>query len=339
MAKNKINSKQVGDKSVAKFAEKPYIDETGMEITPANGLMKKVAESATDIEKMKQSFTPKEIQIILDKKRQDIEVSKNENTKLNKTTRVNKRWVKNRAAGDYSRIFLYPSYTSKDGKVWYKMIDFSALFFVYRLSDRMGMSVNIFPDKDNYAKSDYTASIQDIEKVAEEFMRLGGKKVETTATGIYILTLPKPMTADNYAELLKQEAEKRDRMHNLLKPAAMAPATHKMFIDVVRQFGPKIQKLEKRNFFAIGENMMRTLEEILKVYYLYSDGIYTMEKAGWHLIAYLDKLRADLFILQELDAWNNLATAAMMGELLVRLREQVLRDFRIKVGRQEAGQC
>lgn len=323
------------NKAAAKNTEEGYYDESGMKIKPATPLMKKVAEAVTDKEKMQQVFTPKEIREILDKKRRKEAVTEDESVALSKATRNIKRWAKARSTGDYGRIFLYPSYTSTDGKVWYKMIDFSALYFVYFLSERMGMNVNIYADTDRYAKSDYAASVTDIKKVTSEFMRLGGKKVEVAANGVYILTLDYPFTEEDYARMLTQEREKRDKMHNILKPTAMAPATHHMYVDLLRVFGPKIEHLDKRKFFSLGESMTHTLEEILKTYYLYSDGIYSMEKTGLCLIGFLDKLRADLFILQELDAWKNLATAAMMGEILIRFRAQVLRDFKIKVEKKE----
>lgn len=314
-------------------SDEPKLDKTGAVLLPATPLMKKVAQFATDKEKMERVFTPDEIQEILNKKANHEEITKEEKERLSRHTRDVKRWVKNRAAGEYGKIFIYPSYTSESGAVWYKMIDFSAIYFVRFLADRMGMNVHLYPDTDNYVKSDCAASITNIHKVVDAFMKLGGKNVETTMTGVYILTLAKPMTAEDYGLMLRSEVEKRERVNNMLRPVAMAPLTHKFYLDLLGQLGPKLCHLEKRLYFSIGEMMMKTLNDVLRIYYLYSDGFLTAGKAGLTLISHLDSLKAGLAVLQELGAWHNPATAAMLGELLIRLREQILRDFKIKVGK------
>lgn len=318
------------------MTNKTYVDETGMEIKPATALMKKVAERTKNLPKMEKVFTPEEIAEILAKKADGEEIDKKESLALSKATRANKKWVKNRSAGDYGRIFLYPSYTGKAGEVWYKMIDFSALYFVYNLAERMGANVNIYADKDSYVRSSYVASVRDVESLAEKFMELGGKSVEITMTGIYILTLKHPSTAEGYANLMRMEEERRDRMHNLLRPAAMAPATYALLLDVARTFGPKIRHLEKRDFFIIGEDIMHGIMDIFKIYYLYSDGLLEKGNASTQLMMRLNKIRGGLAVLQEMDAWENPATATLLGETLIHFRDQVIKDFKIKVGKQDA---
>lgn len=318
------------------MTNKTYIDETGMEIKPATDLMKKVAEKTKNLPKMEKSFTPEEIQAILSKKADGEEITKKESQTLTKTTRINKKWVKNRSAGDYIRIFIYPSYTGKDGAIWYKMIDFSALYFVYNLAERMEMNVNIYPDKDAYVVSKYTASVRDIETLAEKFMELGGKNVEITMTGVYILTLKRPLTAEDYANLMRMEEARRDKMHNLLRPAAMAPVSYALLLDVVRAFAPKVRHLEKRDFFIVGEDIMNGIMDIFKIYYLYSDGLLDKNSTSTQLMMRLNKLRGGLAVLQEMGAWDNPATAVMLGETLMYFRDQVIKDFKIKVGKIDA---
>lgn len=309
-------------------------DETLIEVKPATELMKKVAEKATDKGKMSKVFSMKEIEEILEKKSKNQEVSAQEKQILTKVTRANKKWVKNHSVGEFGKIFLYPSYTGKDGAVWYKMLDFSALYFVYYLAERMAMNVNIYEDKDSYIKSNYTASIPDIEDVVTMFLELGGKKVETTVTGIYILTLNNPLTQDDYMGMIKLEGEKRDKLRNLMRPAAMQPVTYAQLISFVTYIGPKIRHLEKRDFFSIGEGMTRAIAQVFKLYYLYSDGLIEKHSAGMRILEQLDLIRGDLAILQELNAWDSLATAAMLGESEMLLRKQVIEDFKIKVGKQ-----
>ena len=219
--------------------------------------------------------------------------------------------------------------------MWYKMLDFSALYFVYVLAERMALNSQVYDDKDTYIKANFVASVQDIETVAEEFLRLGGKSVDITTTGIYILTLAEPKTMDDYTNLVKLEMERRDKLHNIFRPAGMAPATYKLLLDVVKLFGPKLEHLEKRYFFAVGENIMRDLSAVFRVYFSYSDGLIGKNETGERLLQYLNSIKAGLGVLAEVNAWNSLPTATVMGEALMLLREQVVRDFKIKVGSQK----
>ena len=329
MVTKKENKKQqTGEQlSLLDFAE---YNDAEMEIKPATELMKKVARLAPDRAKMKQVFTPVEIQNILDKRLKDEETTREENQKLSRATRTNKKWVRMKSAGDYAKIYFYPSYTGKDGTIWYKMIDFSALYFVYHLADRMAMNVNLYDDKDSYMKSQYVASVPSIEDVAIKFLELDLGTVETTVTGIYIFTLKNPLAEDDYAEMVQKEEERRDKLHNVMRPAKMEPATYKLLLALLRQVGPKIRHLEKRDFFAVGQNIIGTLEGFFRTYYQYSDGLVDKKSAGLKLLAWLDGLRAEFAILQEFDAWDSLGTAALLGESLMMLRRQVMKDFKVE---------
>ena len=309
--------------------KKSYVDETGMVIEPATELMKRVAIAATDQKKMKKDFTPAEIQEILERKRAG-NFSNEENRKLSSATRAVKKWTRNRAIGDYSRIFLYPSYVAKSAKTWYKMMDFSALYFVYYLSERMGMEVQVCEDTDNYAKVAYIASVPDIDSVLEKFLKLGGKNVEQAMNGVYILTLSQPMTQDDYNNLVRIHGEKCNQVHDIMRPLKMKPVTYKLLMEMVRYFAPKVGRLEKRNFFALGEEIMRELSGLLNVYYMYSDTQIKKVDAKLRLLVHLNKIRANFMILQETNAWNDRAAVAMMGESLMRVRNQIMLDFKDK---------
>ena len=282
---------------------------------------------------MKKVFSTEEIAEIMKRRSEKQESSAEENSALRIVTRSNKKWVKAQSTGDYSRLYLFPSYTSKDGMVWHKMLDFSALFYVYELAPRMGRTANVFDDKDSYAKSKYIASISDIQGVAEDFLELGGKKVEVTLNGIYIFTLDMPRTADDFSKLMRVEEERRDRTRNMMRPAKMAPVTYKMMVDFITQISPKIKNLERRDFFSVGEDIVRGLEKMLEVYYMYSDGYFSMTETGERLLALLNRIKAGMTILQEMSAWDSIDTAAMLGEYLMLFRDQILTDFKIKVGK------
>ncbi|MDO4527008.1 MAG: hypothetical protein Q4B87_02875 [Candidatus Saccharibacteria bacterium] len=316
------------------------LDKTGQdfvtEVLPATELMKQVAVADGNVRKMQKSFTTKEIEEIMRKREKNEQLTKEENSAVRIATRANKKWVRAQAVGDYGKLYFYPSYTSNDGEIWYKMMDFSALYYAYYLAPRMGRTANIFDDKDSYAKAKYIASVKDIDGVVDDFLKLGGKKVEKTLTGVYIFTLANPLTADDFSNLMRMEEERRDRARNMMRPAKMAPVTYKLMVEFVSQIGPKIKRLEKRDYFSIGEDMVQELENTLEIYYTYSDGHLSIEETGEKLLVCLNRIKAGLTILQETNAWDGLDTAAMLGESLMFFRDQIIKDFRLSVGKKNA---
>ena len=75
--------------------------------------------------------------------------------------------------GNRSKLILFPSYSRNSDQVeWYKMGNFSALYYVYRMADRMGKTPKIQRDNDRFSKMHGIVCINGIERFLERTMKL-----------------------------------------------------------------------------------------------------------------------------------------------------------------------
>ena len=240
--------------------------------------------------------------------------------------RAIKRHAKELEKGNQSRLIVVPSIVTREG--FYKVFDFSALYYVYNLADRMGRKAKIMNDNDRYSKMIHSASIVDIEKFIEQFKRLeDSNKIEKTEDGIYIFTLKKPLTDDEVGQLRLVEETRRDKLHNIMKPKSMDPAVFQAILMVVRQVAPKIRKLEKHNYRAIGEGMLEDLNLLLSTYYSFANGLMEKRLAGDKILITVDRLFAGLTILSETRVWD-FSASIVVGENINEIRRLVVRDFK-----------
>ena len=107
---------------------------------PATKLMKTVAAKTMNKKSMNKVFSPEEIEEILAKRDSGEKLATAEQKAIGAEYRRIKRRAKEMEKGNQSRIIVVPSIKSGDG--FYKVFDFSALYYVYRLADRMGRMRN-----------------------------------------------------------------------------------------------------------------------------------------------------------------------------------------------------
>lgn len=294
--------------------------------------MKIVAARAPKKKKLDKSFTPGEIKEIQAMRSQN-ELSeydrlKREENRLrrDKYKRI-KQLVREMEAGNKSRVIVFPQLTNGAG--WYKVVEFSALYYVYRLSDRMGRSAQIFPDKDKFLKCIHTATFQNIEKFITQFEELEHPKLTITTDGIYIFELPHPLTDEEVGRLRRTEEEWRATMHNQIRPKLMSPATYQQILTLVRQTYPKLNKENMRNYYLVGEDMMKCIVRILAIYFDATCGLIDKVEAGKTLLRETDKFRAGLAVLGEIRSWSSLnivSTASNLNEL----RRLIIKDFSLE---------
>ncbi|MBQ8156322.1 hypothetical protein IJ101_00860 [Candidatus Saccharibacteria bacterium] len=206
---------------------------------PATTLMKTVAEKAFVESKARKVFSQEEIDEILDKKTFGEDLTKQDRAILRIQYKKMKSWVKEKEAGNQSQVIAIPSLTDGTDE-FYKVFDFSALYYVYRLADRMGRNATLRIDKDERPKMLYQASIKDIVKFAEQFQELENPTIEKTLEGIYIFTLKRPLSDEELGQLRAIEEERRERLNGIVKPKAMDPAVFQSLLTVVRQVAPKV---------------------------------------------------------------------------------------------------
>lgn len=291
---------------------------------PATSVMKAVAERTMDRKRMQKDFTKEEIEDIIFKRQEGDELTKAETRALRERYRNMKRWVLEKEKTNRNQIICVPCIM--DGKGFYKLFEVSALYYVYRLADRMQRTANLRSDTDDFLKAVHTASITNIGKFAEQMKQLENPMLEITEDGIYVFTLKKMLTDDDIAELRRVEQERRDRLHNMIKPQAMDPATFQGILMIVRQVAPKVRKLDRQDYYMYGEDMLRDLSGMINVYFDYAGGLLERETTGKKLLSMTNHLLAGLAILSETGTWE-FGAAANVGENINELIRLVKKDF------------
>ena len=132
---------------------------------PATELMKAVATKAVNLNNLEKVFSPKDVEEILAKREAGGTLEPAERKALREKYRKIKRQVKEMERGNKGKIIVMPAITNPD---FYKVFDFSALYYVYRLANRMGRSARLMHDSDKNSKMLHSASIVKIDKFLEQ---------------------------------------------------------------------------------------------------------------------------------------------------------------------------
>lgn len=298
---------------------------------PATELMKVVAMRAPNEKAIKKVFSSKEIEEILDKKRAGESLAKNEKYIVNLEYRRIKKIVRELEASNQSKLIFFPSMSGSGD--WYKAVNFSALYYAYRLAVRMGRTANIKKDSDRFLKCEYMVSMVGMEKFTKQFAELETSNYEITKDGIYIFELKNIVSDDEIGQLRRIEETKRDRMRDILKPKAMDPAVYQAIMAIDRELTPRVCKLDTRHYQTIGENVVKAISELLAVYFNYADGITDKEEAGKTLIKLINFIKAGVSILAELRIWK-FDTSAAIGENVAHLKRLVVGQFGLNISRE-----
>ncbi len=305
--------------SIAPLAEKP----------PATVLMKTVARRAPKKKVIEKVFSKEEIKEI-SKVHELEENAKQDRTAAKEKYRKIKRLVKEMERGNNQKIIVFPSLVNGDG--WYKVVEFSALYYVYRLAPRMGRKAHIYKDSDKYSKCLFSATFQNIEKFVYDMDRLDDLKPTITEDGIYIFTLKHALSDDEMAALKLTEETRREKLHNIVRPINMSPGTYQAILMVMRQVTPRVRKLEKQYYYTTGEMMVKNIQELMAVYFDFANGLCSRNETGKRLMTIVDRLLAGLTLLAENRVWAY-DVAAMIGESINEIRRIVIKDFDLRVSK------
>ncbi len=293
---------------------------------PATELMKAVAVKAANLKSLEKTLSAGELEEILAKRDAGETLELAERKALREKYRQIKRQVKEMEKGNKGRIIVMPAITSPN---FYKVFDFSALYYVYRLADRMGRSARLMHDSDRNSKMLHSASLVKIDKFLEQMERLENLTPEMTEDGIYIFTLKKELTDEELVQLRTIEETRRTSLHNILKPKKMNPAVFQEILMTIRMVGPRVKKLERHEYYAIGEEMLVDLKNLLRVYYDYAEGELDVAQARSQIVKLVDDLCAGLTVLSELRIWDY-GAATTIGEAINEVRRLIVKEFRIK---------
>lgn len=285
-------------------------------------MMEIVARAVPVHKKLKRSFSDEEIAQFLDDK-----LEKTAHAEFKKEVKRIKRKVLDLEATNRTQLILYKSSENGD---FYKALDTSALYYAYRIAQRMGRKCNVMVDKDRFAKATFVASISGgIEKFIEQYKELEGLEPEITIDGIYLFPLKEPISDEEYQMLRQTENTRREKMHSILKPKNMSPAVYQQILMIIRQLAPKSEKLraESINYRMFGDEMLRNLRDIMAIYADYSHGIYDAGRAGVLILSETGKIKASLVILGETRKWGA-APLASAGVNIETLEQMIKKDLK-----------
>lgn len=298
---------------------------------PASELMKMVAVKAPVKSKIKKDFTPNEQKEIM----QRIQKYKEQKDAKNKAKSVEtydrrkriiaiKKKAKEMEKGNTSRIILFPSYSRDSDKLeWYKMGDFSAMYYVYRMAARMGRTAKIQKDTDRFSRMNMIAMIRGIDKFLDLVKNLNEiERHEETVDGFHLLYLKKPLTDEEVGILRRTEAMRKEMMHNVLRPKKADTGVYQAILMVDRQVLPKLSSMEKGYYITIGDKMAQSIHELTTTYFLFADGEIEVSVAKKRLLELVACLTSGTALLGEVDAWGaDRATA--VGENVNNLKKLI----------------
>lgn len=293
---------------------------------PATPLMKMVAAKAPNNRKaLKKNFT-KEERTEIEMKIRDL---RNGRRILKEEARekyaANKRQAKDMEAGNRDTLIVFPS-ISDDGK-WFKLIDFSALYYAYRLAPRMNRKASVLPDTDKILKAKYAVSLVGIERFIEQIKVLEeGVTVTKTTGGAYLFRLKEPVSDEEYLALYRTEETRREKVHSVLKPKEMAPEVYNSILALMRNLMPKVNKLERNYAILLGERVSDALQNMLVFYGLMTDGVMPKKEAGALIVKNVEVLLAAVTMASELRIWPY-DKLTIISEEAARLRTTVLKEF------------
>lgn len=298
---------------------------------PATDLMKEVARKAPVKKKIQKDFTPeeaKEIKQAVDKARPDPNATEVEKLRAQerrkKIVRI-KKLAKEMEIGNRSKVILFPSYSQKTDELkWYKMGEVSALYYAYRMADRMGRKGKTQRDTDKFSKMSWIVSINGIEKFLEQAMQLNEfERYEETLDGIYILYLKKPLTDEEVGILRRTEKERKEMMHNVLRPKNADAKVYQTILTLDRQLMPRLAKIQKGYYRTVGDKVAAATVELTEIYFCFADGLIDTARLKAEMLMRINKIRAGLSVLGENSVWGyDVATA--IGENVALLRQMII---------------
>lgn len=302
----------------------------------ASDLMKVVAEKVPSKKKIEKDFSPAEQAEIYGKIRQNQEKEEEvkkagsngepeEDTAVTDAERKEravkaKHFAKELEAENRSKIIIFPSYSRIAEDKWYKMGDFSALYYAFRMSSRMDRKEpTIQKDKDRFARMKSIVSIRDIDKFVADAMKLEDfRKYEKTLNGVYILYLKKALEDDDVAALYRTSRMKKEMMHSVVRPKKAVPEMYLAILALSRQIMHLTMRLPVVYRFEIGDRVARYMVEIVEIYYEYAGKFREVEDAKREIKMRLIWIKAALAILGEGDTVKP-EGVCMIGETILRV--------------------
>lgn len=308
------------------MARKKYVVGDGqMRLFP---LMEKVARKVPVKSKINKDFPPEQAERILNsvKKREEEKYGETDEQRMARREKIIeiKKTVREMEKDNRDKVILFPSFSrNPNSQPWYKMGDISALYYAYRMADRMGRVVRLTPDTDNFAKMTTIASIGNLDmflKLAEE---LGDfSRIEKSLLGIYILHLKKPLTDEDLMALRRTEDTRREMMHSVLKPKQADAAVYQAILMLDRQLLPRLAVMDRGYFLVVGETIAKCFHMLTQTYFKFADGLVNLATAKSTMRGYVAGISAGMALIAETQAWGY-DTVVSIGENINNLKRLI----------------
>lgn len=312
-------------------------DETGKKPEPSE-LMKVIAEKVPSKKKILKDFPPEEAQLILEKLEQrkreeraregianeDGDASKEVEEARRERIRRIKRIAKEMEIGNRSKVILFPSYSrNSDTTEWYKMGNFSALYYAYRMAERMGKVPKIQVDKDRFSKMHSIVCIRDIDKFVNSAMALGEfERYEITLDDMYVFHLKHELSDVDLALLRKTGAMQKEAMHNVLRSKKASPELYLTILMLGRQVLKATENLHGVYRDGIGNKIMQNAVELLGVYFRFANRMIDIDTAKGEMANLILDIRAGMAILGDVELVTATRICAI-GETIVKIESLV----------------
>ena len=294
---------------------------------PATDLMKKVAEKVPQTKKIRREFSQEDAAEIFDKIEKP-SIKSEEEVELEQSQRELiyniKKTAKRMELGNKDKIIIFPSYSRKSANLtWYKLGDFSAEYYLYRMADRMGRNPSPRKDTDNFGRMHVIVSIKDVDKFLDEAMKLNDfSRHEETLDKIHILYLKKPLTDDEVALLHKTEEMRKEMMHNVLKPKRAAPEVYLAILTLARQLSKVTSSLEKVYRKEVGDRLFEEVVSLMDAYFFFIGQFEDAETTRTNMQKLIYQIRSGMAILGDNEAIKP-EKACAIGETIVSLEELI----------------
>ena len=297
---------------------------------PASELMKTIAAKVPSKKKIMNDFSPAEQAEIFERIEQNganakmlpgkRELTPEEDARRELIRKI-KRIAKEMEMRNNSRIILFPSYSRNGAELtWYKMGDFSAWYYTYRMAERMGRKLpTVQKDKDRFYKMKAIVSIKDVDEFIERAMKLNKfEKHEETLDGVHILHMKHALSDDEVATLKRTGEMQKEMMHNVLRPRKAAPEVYLTILMLGRQVMRMTSALGIIQRYEIGDKVAENVFEMLSVYYDYTGGLCDAETTRNEIRRRLFRVRAGMALLGDDEAVKP-AKACAIGETVTKI--------------------
>ena len=294
---------------------------------PASELMKRVAVKVPSKKKIEKDFSPEEAKEIYARINQaklaqtaESEQKQAETAERKAMIHRIKKIAKEMEIGNKDKIIIFPSYSKKkDGATWYKMGNFSALYYVYRMADRMGKKPKPQKDRDHFSKMRVIVSIFDVDGFVKQAMELNEfDRHEKTLDDIHILYLKKGLSDTELALLKRTEELRKEAMHNILRPKKALPEMFLTILMLGRQVLSATGSMERIYRVEVGEMVMQDVMQLMQVYYYYTGGFTDRDSTKIEMQKTLFRIRAGIAMLGDADAIEP-TKACAIGETIVKI--------------------